>query len=135
MLFPNTFSLILGFIISEDGIQVDPAKIQSVINWPSPMNTHEVRSFHGFATFYQRFIKNFSTITTPITDCLKKGKFVWVTKQENSLQILKKKLSNASVLAHPNFGKAFEVETDASATGIGADLCRVDSPLHISAKS
>jgi hypothetical protein len=62
----------LGHVVSPNGIMVDPSKVKEVLDWKSPMTVFEVRSFFGLASYYRRFILNFSKITKPVTELLKK---------------------------------------------------------------
>uniref|UniRef100_A0A151UF56 Transposon Ty3-I Gag-Pol polyprotein n=1 Tax=Cajanus cajan TaxID=3821 RepID=A0A151UF56_CAJCA len=120
----------LGFVVSSKGVQVDEEKIRAIQEWPTPKNVSEVRSFHGLASFYRRFVKDFSTLAAPLNEIVKKHVgFKWGEKQEKAFSELKHKLTNAPILALPNFAKSFEIECDASNVGIGAVLMQEGHPI------
>ena len=113
----------LGHVLTTEGVVVDPAKIEAVIEWQQPKNVTDIRSFLGLARYYRRFIKNFSKIAKPMTELLKNGTpFVWSEKCEASFQELKSKLTTTPILTLPDVQKDFVVYCDASHQGLGCVL-------------
>ena len=124
-LFSKSLSF-LGHIISDSGIETDPEKISAVKEWPIPVNVTEVQSFLGLCSYYRRFIPKFADIAKPLHRLTEKGqKFVWNSECEQAFGTLKKYLTEAPILAYPDFSKPFILDTDASDTSIGAVLSQV----------
>jgi hypothetical protein len=113
----------LGYVVTPQGIEVDEAKIKAIKSWPIPATLTQLRSFLGLVEFYQRFMRDFSTIAALLNDLMKKGvPFYWGATQEHSFNALINKLTHARLLQLLDFGKTFEPECDASGIGIGGVL-------------
>ena len=118
----------LGHIIDGNGVHCDPAKVAAVNDWETPTTVTEVRSFLGLASYYRRFIRQFSAIAALLTELTKKGQpFQWNDGCEEAFQTLKHRLTESPVLSYPSTDDAdtFILDTDASNLGIGAVLSQL----------
>ncbi|XP_012472427.1 uncharacterized protein LOC105789600 [Gossypium raimondii] len=119
-----------GFVVSASGLEVHQDKIKAIQECPCPTNISQVRSFHGLASFYRRFVPNFSTLPAPLTGIIRKNSpFIWSDEQESAFVKIKDCLTNAPLLCLPDFNKIFEEECNASGIGIGAILTKDGRPV------
>jgi len=117
----------LGYLVSAAGIKMDPKKVSSVVDWAEPSSVPEIQTFLGFANFYRRFIKGFSSIAEPLTRLLKKDQpFVFDDKVRQAFSQLKQAFTTAPVLAHFQPDRPSTIETDASDFAIAAVLSQPD---------
>ena len=117
--FHNQEVKYLGFIITTNGIWMDPEKVSCVLGWEIPRTVTNVQCFLGFANFYRRFIKDYSKVVMPLTTMTKKegGKyvpFVWGPEQQAAFDLLKKVFTTAPILCHFDYDREIIVETNAS---------------------
>ncbi len=113
----------LGFILSPEGIRMDPAKVEAVADWPIPENRRSVQRFLEFANFYRRFIRNFSQVALPLTDLTStRMRFSWSSQAQTAFESLKSRFSSAPILNTPDPSCQFIVEVDASEVGVGGVL-------------
>nr|GEZ85004.1 reverse transcriptase domain-containing protein [Tanacetum cinerariifolium] len=132
--------IVLGHKISKNGIKVDKAKVNIIAKLPHPTTVKGVRSFLGHASFYRRFIQDFSKISRPMTHLLKKNTpFIFIEDCIKDFQMLKKKLTEAPILIAPNWDLPFELMCDASDFSIGAVLGQRHEkhfrPIHYASKT
>ncbi len=115
---------------------MDKGKVEAITSWPRPTTIKELQRFLGFSNFYRRFIANYSSITSPLTDLLKGGvnkSLSWDLSATKAFNHLKEAFTTAPLLVHPNPELPFIVEVDASTTGVGAVLSQQQgkpSKLH-----
>ena len=119
----------LGHIVSRDGIECDPKKIEAIKNWKRPITVHDVRSFLGFTNYYRRFIHKYVQMANPLNKLIsgenatkKHKKVEWDEKCEEAFIALKEQCCNPPILAYADYGKPFKLHTDASWLGLGAIL-------------
>jgi hypothetical protein len=130
--FHCTTTTFLGFVISRDGISMDPQKVRAVKEWETPKNVKDLQCFLGFANFYRRFIKNYSKICSPMFDLLKKDlPWKWSPACQQAFDNLIEAFTSGPQLRHFDPELETVIEVDASDTIIGGVLSqRHQKHLH-----
>ena len=101
--------IVLGHIISNKGIEVDPAKISVISQLPYPSCVREVRSFLGHAGFYRRFIRDFSKVALPLSNLLQKEvEFDFNDRCKEAFDCLKRALTTTPIIQAPDWTAPFE---------------------------
>lgn len=116
-------------MITENGISVDPRKLQAIKEWPLPKRTNALRDFLGLIGYYDKFVKGYGGIASPLNKVLKKEEFHCMKETELAFEQLKNALILPPALPMPNFEDEFTMECDASKGGIGAVLMQKGHPL------
>ena len=117
----------LGLIITTEGVKMDSAKVDTIINWPTLMNVKDVQSFLGFANFYRRFIYGYSKIAALLTHLTCKDvAFKWSSECEDAFNTLKRAFTSDVILCHYNSDLKLVMKTDASDYVSGGILLQYD---------
>jgi hypothetical protein len=113
----------LRYVISGEGIVVDLAKVEAIMEWPVSTNVLELRSLMGLAGYYRQFVEGFSKIENLITELQKKNKkCIWTKKCAKSFRRLKEMLMTMSILKFHDMDEEFLEFTYASKEGLGGVL-------------
>lgn len=116
----------LGFVLSEEGKSLDPARVDSLVNMKAPENFKALKSLLGSFAFVRGWLADASSTCAPLTDLLstaaKKRGWHWGPEQERALEELKVAVQLAPVLMQPDFTLPFNISVDASDLGVGAVL-------------
>ena len=119
---------ILGHIVKNNSVSMDPAKIESIKTWNNPKTVKQLQQFLGLCNYYKRFVENFSKIAAPLFKLLKKdNKFDWDDSCQSAFDELKRKLVSYPILRQPDWSKPFLLYTDASGYALGAILSQCDN--------
>lgn len=111
----------LGYMISHNQVEMDPEKVQVLAEWPT--SRKEVQCFLGFSNFYREFIRNCSSVASPLSALTSpKVSLQWSQPCEGAFQLLKKLFTTAPVLILPSADQQFILEVDASSSGVGSVL-------------
>jgi hypothetical protein len=99
---------LLGFIVSRQGIKVDPMKVEAILNLPPPSSLRQLQSLQGKANFLRHFIPNYVELTLKFTRLLKKGfEFVWDTTADKAFDALKLSLTRTPLLFPPDYSQDY----------------------------
>ncbi|WRX29351.1 Reverse transcriptase domain - like 10 [Theobroma cacao] len=121
-------------VMSEGGVTVDLDKIATMLEWSKHNIVKSLRGLLGLMGYYHKFIKDYGKIATQLTQLLKKDNFQWTYQVEGAFEQLKRVMTQALILALPNFKQPFIVKCDASGIGIRGFLCKIKGLLLSSAK-
>jgi len=116
----------LGHVVTQEGLKMDPKRVDCIMKIPPPRTRREIQKFHGMCVWYASFIKNFSELFEPLFRLLrKKVKFAWGEDQERAFVKIKQALSTEVVLTGLDYTKPIILRTDASDIGLGAVLIQM----------
>ena len=118
--------VVSGHVVTRDGISTDPEKVKVIKEWPVSEDESQLKAFLGTARYYRQFVPNYAAIAAPLHSASTKGKrFRWTVECEEAFANIKRKLTNAPILAFPQLDEPFILDTDASDKGLGAVLSQV----------
>ncbi|KAF7833267.1 Ty3/gypsy retrotransposon protein [Senna tora] len=119
----------LGHFVSAQGVEMDPAKVRAVVEWPTPSTVKQLRGFLGLSGYYRRFIQSYASIAAPLTSLLKKDEFQWSDDVTSAFSALKTAITTAPILVLPDFSKPFTIEMYALGMGVGVVLSQKGRPI------
>ncbi|CAM8934263.1 unnamed protein product [Rhodiola kirilowii] len=121
--FMVTHGIVLGHVVSREGLHVDKAKIDLIMSLPYPSDQRGVKSFLGHAGFYRRFLQDFSKRALPLSRLLQKDvSFEFTVECQAAFDDIKAALTSAPIIQAPDWTQPFEIMCDASDYAVGAVL-------------
>jgi hypothetical protein len=126
-------------VVCRQGLLDDPARIDTIVNLPTPKSVCQLRATLGHTGYYRKFIKGYAQIIVPTENLLKDTKFQWNEDFQQGLVTLKEKMVTTPILVFPDWGKTFHVHVDASSIALGAIFSRpgegeLDHPISFASR-
>eukprot|EP00102_Acyrthosiphon_pisum_P018369 XP_008190098.1 PREDICTED: uncharacterized protein K02A2.6-like [Acyrthosiphon pisum] len=126
----------LGHLFDQKGMSLNPSRIEAIKNLKPPNNRKELQRLLGFINYVRSFIPNFSELTAPLRNLLKKNtEWQWTSNQMLALERIKEKLMNAPVLSSFDPNKSITIQTDSSQSGLGCCLLQNKQPIAYASRS
>lgn len=124
--FFKTEAKVLGYLLTRNGIRMDPAKIRTITNWPRPVDGKALQRFLGAANYHRDFSHEFARIAAPLEECRQMKEIEWTPERVQAFEELKSLFSKQLTLHHIDWAKRIYLTTDASLVGMGAWLGQMD---------
>lgn len=123
--FAVSETIFCGHHVSAEGVRPSPTKADAILSLSTPRSVKEVKAFLGATGWYRKFIPRYADVAKPLTHLTTQGPtFTWTDDCQITFDTLKHKLASAPILQHPDLREPFILTTDASATGLGAELAQ-----------
>ncbi|MCO5556271.1 hypothetical protein L7F22_009817 [Adiantum nelumboides] len=138
-LFRAFKGVLLGHVVSKDGIEMTQDKIKAIQEAVAPTNANETSSFLGYVNFYKRFVVKLAELANPMyVLMMKEATFVWNSKCQEGFENIKEIISRKPILKQPRWDVIFHVHVDASGIALGAILAQpegeVDFPIYFASR-
>ena len=125
-----------GHVISDNGIQADPKKVEAITQMAAPTSKAELQTILGMVNYLAKFAPNLSSITAPMRDLLRKDiEFVWDAQQDMAFAKMKEIITKAPVLAFYDPNKPLTLQVDASEKATGATLMQEGRPIEYASRA
>ena len=122
----NTQLRLLGHVLNEQGVVLDPEKVEMIQAWPKPTTGAAMASCLGLATFLRDHCRHYADVCAPLEAAKSQKQIIWTEQMDNHWHLFKRMFVNAPILRFPDFNKRFCVACDASQTGVGGVIYQPD---------
>ncbi|KAL8597750.1 hypothetical protein ACOMHN_001709 [Nucella lapillus] len=126
----------LGHLVTKDGLQIDPEKLEAVLKMPKPQDVEGVRRFCGFVNYLSKFLPKLSDVLEPIRQLTRTDvAWTWTPTHDKAFETVQKLVTEAPVLAFYNPEEELTIQCDASQSGLGAVLLQNERPVAYASRA